>query len=149
MARYIKTLLIGAGLMAPASLMAVTSDQVADVLSLLIATVATMEDNGFRTAHMEADNLIKGQHTSYSFTRTLYGGNTYVITAIGGEGIEDLDIYLYDSGGNLVAKDSEVSAVAMVSVEPKRESTYTIKVVPYKWTSGYADAFFAVVIGFK
>ncbi len=125
-------------------------DQLADVLSRTIVICAALAGDDYNLAHIEVDRLSEG--ASYTFTRTLYSGNDYKIVGIGGQGIEDLDIYVYNSDGELVGRDTQVDNIPIVKFHVNSTQTYRIKVKFYSaeddWPSG-KESFFSVAVGFK
>ena len=125
-------------------------DQLADVLSRTIVICAALSGDDYNLAHIEVDRLSEGE--SYTFTRKLYAGNNYKIVGIGGQGVEDLDIYVYDANGDLVDRDTQTDNVPIVNFHVYSTQVYQIKVKFYSaeddWPSG-KESFFSVAVGFK
>jgi hypothetical protein len=125
-------------------------EELADLLVKMAAISAKLADGGYTIAHIEVDRLQKGQ--IYSASRTLYGGNSYKIVGVGGKGIGDLDMKLTDEDGATIAKDTETDNVPIVDASPKREGTYTVKVVASAMEKGFdpdGEYYFCWVIAFK
>lgn len=71
----------------------------------------TLSDDDFFTISEVNNNLYK--------YRNFYSGTEYIIVVYPEEsGINDLDLYLYDSDGSLLSKDSDSQPVAIVEYEP-------------------------------
>src|SRR5437763_741463 len=63
-----------------------------------------------------------------TFTVTFRGGEEAQV-ALKGDGNADLDLYIYDEYGNLVASDDDDTATCYVSWTPRWTARFTIKVV--------------------
>lgn len=63
-----------------------------------------------------------------SYTQNFIAGRSAVVTAIG-DGDTDLDLYVYDSNGNLIVKDDDYTDNCIVSWTPKWTGKFQIKVV--------------------
>jgi len=73
-------------------------------------------------------NRIVGAYSSRTFTVTLRGGETTSI-GVSGDGDTDIDLYVYDALGNLIAEDDDSTDECRVRVIVYRTSSFTIKVV--------------------
>lgn len=58
-----------------------------------------------------------------------FRGGEYAMIIVSGDGDTDLDLYVYDSYGNLVASDSDYSDDCVVSFTPRYTSTFRVKIV--------------------
>jgi hypothetical protein len=63
-----------------------------------------------------------------SYTITFYAGDS-VEVGVSGDGRTDLDLYVYDSTGRLIAKDDDGTDECRVYLDIYRTSRWTIKVV--------------------
>ncbi|MGH9969480.1 MAG: hypothetical protein ACREBG_17025 [Pyrinomonadaceae bacterium] len=63
-----------------------------------------------------------------SFTASFYGGELASVY-VSGDGETDLDVYVYDAAGNLIAKDADYSDTCLVQWVPYWTGSFTIKVV--------------------
>ncbi|MEZ0609436.1 hypothetical protein ACAW74_13010 [Fibrella sp. WM1] len=59
----------------------------------------------------------------------LFEGNALAEVVIIGDGDCDLDLYVYDENGNLIAKDDDNTDRCYVSFVPSRQSSFRIRVV--------------------
>ena len=59
---------------------------------------------------------------------TFYAGQLALIS-VTGDGATDLDLYVYDAAGNLVAKDDDELDFCYVAFTPRVTQPYTIRVV--------------------
>lgn len=55
--------------------------------------------------------------------------NERATVVVSGDGDTDLDLYIYDDNGNLIAKDDDYSDDCIVNWTPRRTGQFTIKVV--------------------
>jgi hypothetical protein len=63
-----------------------------------------------------------------TFTVNCYGGEvTRVI--VRGDGDTDLDLYVYDENGNLIASDTDLTDQCMVAFRPYWTGPFTVKIV--------------------
>ena len=69
-----------------------------------------------------------GAHSTRDFNITLYGDETTQIS-LSGDGDTDLDLYVYDENGNLIASDTGFSDQASVAIRPYWTGRFTIRVV--------------------
>jgi len=85
-----------------------------------------MEDMGYTWLTTQYAYLSQG-NTAYNY-RTLYAYNNYVVVAYATEtGVTDMDVYLYDNDGSMLAKDTETDKVAVLEYKPY--STREMKIV--------------------
>ena len=57
-----------------------------------------------------------------------FRGGENAVVGVSGDGDTDLDLYVYDENGNLVASDTNGSDDCKVRFYPKRNGTFKIKV---------------------
>jgi len=125
-------------------------EKLRDILARTVALTATVYAHDYRIAHMEVDRLERKEH--YRFQRKLYSSNVYKIIGVGGQGIKDLDIKIYDSNGNLLAKDTSEDNFPEITVDINETDVYTIEAIAFELEDDAdqdAEYFFVVTIGFK
>ena len=80
--------------------------------------------------------------TSDVFTVTFYSGSTgYVV--LSGDGVTDLDLFVYDQNGNLIDADTDSTDQCIVSVKPLWTGQFTIVVV----NNGYVYNDYTICVG--
>lgn len=62
------------------------------------------------------------------FEPTLFRGGEIARVVVRGDGDTDLDLYIYDSYGNLVAKDDDGLDYCVATFRPSRTAYYTVVV---------------------
>ena len=62
------------------------------------------------------------------WTMTLTAGESHLIV-VDGDGSTDLDIYLYDENGNLVAMDEDYTDFCVVSLTPRWTGSFSLRIV--------------------
>ncbi|MCA9293195.1 MAG: hypothetical protein KDA20_05220 [Phycisphaerales bacterium] len=82
------------------------------------------------------DNAIAPAYGSVTYTLELYGQESTRIT-LDGNGNSDLDLFVYDEFGNLVARDIGYTDFASVAVTPRWTGEFTIVVVNNGRANGY------------
>ncbi|MDY7092552.1 MAG: hypothetical protein SX243_06205 [Acidobacteriota bacterium] len=83
----------------------------------------------------DADVLSQGQRMTY--TVTLYRNVTYALFAAGCSNIRDLDIFLYDENGNLVARDTLRDNYPIVTITPRWTGTFRLQIRNYRGGRGW------------
>lgn len=73
-----------------------------------------------------ADNVFGGYYSNYN---TTFIGGELAEVMVSGEGWADLDIYIYDQWGNLVAFDTDYTDQCYASFVPRVTGDFTIQVV--------------------
>lgn len=123
-------------------------------MSALLDDVNTWVDllysSGYSVANVYIDRMHPG--SSYQVSRSLYSGNDYIIIGVGGHGVADLDLKLYDSDGNLIAKDTSTDNIPTITVSPSRSATYIVETDIYSigvTEDPDGEYFFAYIIAFK
>jgi len=101
-----------------------------------------LQESGFTLKGGDGQYLGNKRHKTYS--AYLYAGNTYAIIGVGDENVNDLDVRIYDRDWNLIANDSDSSAISAVKFYVGRSGTYYIKTKMYSG-SGY----FYQIVGWK
>jgi len=132
---------------APAATFAVDeSVSMKEIVEYFDVYVVYLEDSaGQEIVHMQADIITE---EGVSFTRMLYEGWEYGITAFGDWRVEDLDIKVYkDVDGEWVeiVSDSETDNIPVVAVTPSSTAVYKIEVTVYKFTEGYTAAHYGLM----
>jgi len=122
---------------------------VAKMLSSLSVMTTLIEADDYTVSHITVDRLEQGE--DYSTERYLYEGNDYKIIAVGGQGIKDFDLYVYDGDGELVEQDADTTNVPILLFHISSSGTYTIKSKAYKMEEGAEDdeCLFGYAIGWK
>jgi hypothetical protein len=101
--------------------------------------------DGWGVRTMTSTTIPDGKTRNYLVT--LYEGNEYRIRSCADEGIRNLDLLLYDTRGNVIARDSTLDREPEISFKPP--STGTFYIVMYNReaaaTDGTGGAAMAVV----
>ena len=95
-----------------------------------------LNDRGYEFREGDADvgvyDIALVEEGSYvAFERMFYSGNLYFVLASGDNDIRDLDIFVYDSNGDLIAYDNEIDRDASVLLDDLPTGRYTIVVELY------------------
>ncbi len=96
------------------------------VVALLVALAPVAEAG--RLAGPGVDMTVVLGNSTDVYTVTFVGGQAAVITVIGDRG-SDLDLYVYDELGRLVAKDDDLTDRCVVAFTPAVTTTYKVRVV--------------------
>ena len=94
---------------------------------------------------MEYDIL----RTTKTTTRILSQGWTYAIVAFGDFRFRDIDIKVYrnnQGSWQLIDKDSDANAVAVVNITPPYDGEYLIEISAYSFESGYDVGHYGLII---
>ena len=67
-------------------------------------------------------------HSTRTFTRSFYAGEPARV-GVHGDGDTDLDLYIYDEAGNLVAVDDDSTDICYVEWTPRWTGRFTIRIV--------------------
>jgi hypothetical protein len=67
-------------------------------------------------------------HSTDTYQHVFAGGRLASV-AVSGDGDTDLDLYVYDENGHLVASDTDLTDQCYVSWVPRWTGTFTIKIV--------------------
>ena len=125
-------------------------EEVSGLLQRIILLSAKMHQQGYTIVHIEVDKLEQGQ--KYMTSRRLFNDNHYKIAGIGGVGISDLDIKLYDSNNNLIDEDTSTDNIPEVYVSPRWSGDFFIRTSFHSLSRGYptnSEYFFCYMVGFK
>ncbi len=88
--------------------------------------VNTLYDYEYRSGLCSVGAFIE-EDGSASFNLYLSSSEDYVFIGAGDDDVEDLDIYVYDEDGDVVAKDIEDDEYPLVNFSPSYSGVYTIK----------------------
>ena len=92
------------------------------------------------------DTASAGSQEAVTYRVTLYKGLSYVLIGCADGEAVDLDMRLYDDGGNLVSNDKSPDNVPFVDVSPPKTGEYALQVLVYKSSAPSTD--FAVAIAY-
>jgi hypothetical protein len=90
------------------------------------ASVAT--SNGMRRTHQPYIGSLR-TGASYSHSIRLNGGTSYQLVGVCDNDCSDLDLRLFDSAGREVDSDLLTDDTPVVSVQPRRTGTYTVRAI--------------------
>ena len=90
--------------------------------------------------------LDKGESTV--FTRTFYQDNGYVLVITGDTKARDIDLFVFDDGGNLISQDSKSSPTSVTTFKAEYTGKYFVKVVMYD-TSIERNIYYAFQYGYR
>lgn len=110
-------------LLADARTMAAGNELLAD----LAQEVAQMGTRGDVTGPNYHEDICLA-HDYDLYRITMRGGELAVVTVVG-DGDTDLDLYIYDSNGNLVAQDIDFTDRCVCTWTPRYTQTYRIKIL--------------------
>ena len=74
------------------------------------------------------DNFTVPSYTTVTYRTNFYAGELAVVSVVG-DGYTDLDLYVYDENGHLIASGTDLIDGCAVKWIPKWTGQYTIKVV--------------------
>lgn len=103
------------------------------------------DEMDMEVVRMEYDIL----RTTKTTTRILSSGWTYAIIAFGDYRFKDIDVKVYrnvQGSWQLVDKDNDASAIAIVSITPQYEGEYLIEIAAYSFESGYEVGHYGLII---
>lgn len=103
------------------------ADGDANLLALIEKTSATAAKRGPVGGAKYNSTNVKANGADVYY-QNFIAGSTAVVTAVG-DGDTDLDLYVYDSNGNLIAKDDDYTDNCVVSWTPKWTGKFRIRVV--------------------
>ena len=124
--------------------------ELAGILERAIKVMDAMIKNGYTIEHFELDSAKLGE--VYSVPYKLYSGNQYKIVGIGGTGIGDLDIHVFDSSNSLVAADTLNDDVPEVDITANADGAIRMDTSFESLEAGYSSGeyyYFCYIIGFK
>jgi hypothetical protein len=92
-------------------------------IGLILTTSVTSIAQNFYTR----TDIVRAKSSNvYHWT---FVGHEWEVLAVSGDGDTDLDLYVYDDNGNLIAKDDDYSDDCLVRFMPRWTGHFTIKVV--------------------
>jgi hypothetical protein len=100
---------------------------------------------GIRT--MTTTTLAEGATRNYLVT--LYKGNEYQVSSCCDDGVENLDIYLYDPNGNIVVRDETQDRQPLISYTPDKTSTYYIVLHAKDLAEGMTEAAVSMAVTYR
>lgn len=106
---------------------AVLADRDANLLALIAKASETQSKRAPVGGSSYNSTSVNGNGTDV-YTVSFIAGQTAVVTVVG-DGDTDLDLYVYDSNGNLIVKDDDYTDNCVVSWTPKWTGKFKIKVV--------------------
>ena len=117
--------------------------------SKVYATKYLLEAAGYTIVDADWDYLSQGE--SYVGERRLYGNNEYIVAAVTEDGVKDVDLYLYNSRGTRLTKDTHINddGVAMVSYSPYYSQAHYIKASNYYSRSRYKEYGMVIIVAYK
>lgn len=123
-----------------------SSTSMSPIMSRATEIVRYVEDEmNMEVVRQEYDIL----RTTKTTTRILDSGWTYAIIAFGDYRFKDIDVKVYrnvQGSWQLVAKDNDASAVALVTVTPQYEGEYLIEITAYSFEPGYDVGHYGLII---
>lgn len=106
---------------------AVLADGDANLLALIAKASETQSKRAPVGGESYNRTSVNGNGTDV-YTVSFIAGQTAVVTVVG-DGDTDLDLYVYDSNGNLIVKDDDYTDNCVVSWTPKWTGKFKIKVM--------------------
>jgi len=101
----------------------------ADATACLDQLVNNASAQGYRLRNTDTEQLAPNE--AHGYTAVFTKGREYLVFACGDAAARDLDIYLYDEGGDLVFQDRMSDAQPIVTVTPEWTGSYTVVVKLY------------------
>jgi len=95
--------------------------------ALTIAVIPQFATAGVIGGRKMTREVVKSRSSDY-YTVSCYGGE-YTRVIVAGDGDTDLDVYVYDSSGDLIKSDTDSSDKCVVYFKPYRSGRFIIKVV--------------------
>lgn len=108
-----------------------------------------LEADGYQLTDYTLTTLKKGE--TFEGATTCYQGEDYIIYAIGGKGIKDLDLYAYESDGKLITYTVDNTDIGITSVKYRMygRDDITLKVKNYGSNSNYKEYQVALLVYYK
>lgn len=123
-----------------------SSTTMSPIMSRATDIVRYVEDEmNMEVVRMEYDIL----RTTKTTTRVLSSGWTYMIVAFGDYRFKDIDVKVYrniQGSWQLVEKDNDASAIAVVSIKPQYEGEYLIEITVFSFEPGYEVGHYGLII---
>ncbi len=115
---------------------------VGDVEQALGRTRTALRARGFTLAGDPDIETLSDRGSARTVLR-VEAGRCYVIVARGGEGIEDLDLYLFDGSGAEIGRDLSHGAEALLEHCASESADYVVVARPYRGSGAVGVALFA------
>jgi hypothetical protein len=93
---------------------------------------------GYRAISGIAGSGVLSTNQTQNFAANLESGRCYQVAGFGGQGVADLDIFLYGPGGNEVARDEARDATPLVQHCPSQGGAFTVKVKMFQGNGPFA-----------
>ena len=103
--------------------------------------------DGWGVRTMTTSTLEVGKTRNYLVT--LYAGNEYRVQSCGDSSVTNLDVLLYDTEGNLLARDDSDNREPLMSFNPDRTATYYVVVYLRGVKEKKSDAGVAMAVTYK
>ncbi|MBI2896120.1 MAG: hypothetical protein HYY06_21360 [Deltaproteobacteria bacterium] len=114
------------------------SKAVADRLRTL---TERLRPRGFAPTGELRHGVLRSRESGRS-TLALEGGSCYAIAALSGEGVLDIDLFLYDPAGAEVARDIGTEEDPVMELCPARDASYAAEINMYEGAGQYGLALF-------
>lgn len=111
---------------------------------LLDEWVDYAEDEGFEVFYTNVDRINEDHSISYYFE---LDPGSYIFIAVGGEDIEDIDMYVYDEDGYEIASDEYEDAYPICEIEIDEFMEIEVEIAPYDFHGRTYEDFFCFVAG--
>lgn len=124
------------------------AEELARLLDRTDSALAEFIKAGYLIEHVEVDWLAEGQ--SYIVPIELAAGYDYKILGIGGDGIADLDIRVYDANKNLIAQDTLTDDVPEVDIKALGSGTIWVEIIAESLAKGASTDeywYFSFIVG--
>lgn len=118
-----------------------------EALSTMNASFGAFTANGYTPRESYTYDLVNQGADTYS-RQYFYKGNEYAIYAAGDNRVKDIDLYLEDDEGNIIAQDITPKAFAMVVFTPQYSGTYFVIMRNYDCTP-YQNAWLVATYAFR
>ena len=115
-----------------------------DAAACIDQMVTNAAGEGYRLRNIDTGKLDPGG--TYGYKAVFTQGREYLLFGCGDASAKDLDIYLYDDGGNLVYQDQMSDAQPIVTVTPEWTGSYLVVVKLY---SAEAPASYSFAVMYK
>jgi hypothetical protein len=102
--------------------------KLAMVVLAAVVAIAPLAVAGSAQAASGSDSFCVLPYEYVDYEEVVYGGDTFLVTVVG-SGNSDLDLFVYDEFGNLIASDTSIGAFSQVWVLPCYTQWMTIRVV--------------------
>ena len=104
-------------------------------------------EQGYAVRTSSATHLVPGEERVYLLT--LLAGNEYLVQGCGDDDVSDLDLFLYDSDGKVVAMDSTDDREPTLSFKPATTDTYYLTLSLGSMAEGKTEAGVAMALLYR